>query len=143
VGTHLTLWDVASQQQIGTMITLPASEDLNEYEFSPDGRLLVTASSPHDDFDPTTVRLWDVSSHNQARQPITIPYGVATVALSPDGHTLAAVGGALGLWNTDTGQQIGAGTSGTGAALTFSPDNRTLAARGDGATLRLLSVPNS
>jgi WD40 repeat protein len=143
VGTHLTLWDVAGRQQIGTMITLPTSEDLREYEFSPDGRLLVTASSPRDEFDPTTVRLWDVSTHNQARQPITIPYTVAAVALSPDGHFLAAVGGALGLWDTTTGQQISAGTPGTGGALAFNPDGRTLAARGDHGTLRLLSVPSS
>ncbi|WAL69018.1 serine/threonine-protein kinase [Amycolatopsis cynarae] len=141
-GTHLTLWDVAGQQRMGDMITLPAGEDLEDYVFSPDGRLLVTASSGYSD--TTTVRLWDASSHNQARQPITIPYTVATVALSPDGHTLAAVGGALGLWNTDTGRQIGVGTPGTGAALAFSPDGRTLAARGDDhGTLRLLSVPGS
>ncbi|WP_186382570.1 WD40 repeat domain-containing serine/threonine protein kinase [Amycolatopsis rhizosphaerae] len=140
-GTHLTLWDVAGQQRMGDMITLPAGEELKDYAFSPDGRLLVTASSS--DSDTTTVRLWDVSSHNQARQPITIPWTIATVALSPDGHTLAAVGGALGLWNTDTGRQIGGGTPGTGAALAFSPDGRTLAARGDHGTLRLLSVPSS
>ncbi|WP_072478370.1 hypothetical protein [Amycolatopsis australiensis] len=46
---------------------------------SPDGRLLVTASAPHDDF-----------------EPITVPYAVAAVTFSPDGHTLTAEGGAVG-----------------------------------------------
>lgn len=139
-GAELSLWDVAGQDPIGNVITLPGSEDFEEYEFSPDGRLLVTASSPQDGSESTTVRLWDVSTQNQVRQPITIPYQVSEVALDSHGHTLAADGRALGLWNVDTGQQVGVHTEGD--ALAFSPDGRILAVGGDHGSLLLLKVPN-
>ena len=73
-------------------------------------------------FLPTAATVWDV-------------------ALSPDGHTLAAAGGdnTITLWDTQTHQRVGnplTGHSDQVQAVAYSPDGRTLASGGwDGAVI--------
>ncbi|MFE5618323.1 trypsin-like peptidase domain-containing protein [Streptomyces sp. NPDC056524] len=69
---------------------------------------------------------------------------VDSVALSPDGHTLATVDDfrTVHLWNVATGQERDSfGTDGTSLfELKFSPDGRTLALVGSNGTVELMKI---
>jgi WD40 repeat protein len=82
---------------------------------SPDGKMLASGNSPFPDPDtgaltPVEIRLWDVASGKLLRSIKAHPNGVARIAFSPDGKTLAS-GGWIGdpkarIWDTATGKQL-------------------------------------
>lgn len=103
--------------------------------FSPDGRLLASASTDH------TVLLWSL----RARKPQNMLQGhtgpVTAVAFSPDGTVLAtgADDATVRLWNPRTGvlQQTLTGHTKEVRAVAFSPDGATLASGAADGTVRL------
>jgi WD40 repeat protein/predicted Ser/Thr protein kinase len=96
--------------------------------FSPDGRLLATASEDR------TVRLWDATAHRELSVLRGHENLVWEVAFSPDGQRLASsdLAKTVRLWDVATGEPIAAlpGKFMDSQSLMFSPDSRTVSIPG-------------
>ena len=127
----LRLWDVATATHKTTLSGY--ARGYYRLLFSQDGSKLVGVD------DNTTV-LWDFATGKQ--QKFTTSSSINTIALSPDGNTIAGGGYAgLYLWNTVDGTyitELSGHLRGTGG-IAFSPDGNTLASSG-GDTLFLWDV---
>lgn len=114
--------------------------DIRKVTFSPDGRLLLTASMDG------TLRLWDGHTGAPVGEPLRGHAGeVLAAAFSPDGRLVAAGGGdsVVRIWDVASGNQIGdplTGFSGLVLGLGFSPDGRHIVAGGSDHTLRIWTV---
>ncbi|GAB2863397.1 hypothetical protein GCM10027074_33310 [Streptomyces deserti] len=145
--------DEATRNRLISIVNAPLATPLLGHtgavyltSFSPDGRLLATASYDR------TVRLWDVSDPTRPRplgKPLTGHTSwVSSAVFSPDGRTLASAGddGTIRLWDVrDPGRPkaLGApltGHKGTIYLVAFSPDGHTLASVGEDRTVRLWDV---
>ncbi len=108
---------------------------VNGVAFSPDGRLLATAS--YDE----TARLWDPATGNYLRTLTGHTSVVFGVAFSPDGRLLATASydKTARLWDPATGEHLRTLTGHTSVVfgVAFSPDGRLLATAGDDGSARL------
>jgi hypothetical protein len=103
--------------------------------FSPDGRLLATASTGR------TARLWDPATGECVRTLTGHAEAVYGVAFSPDGRLLAtaSMDSTAKLWDPATGECVGTLTGHAEAiyGVAFSPDGQLLATASDDSTAKL------
>jgi len=106
--------------------------------FSPDGRLIVTASADR------TARLWDAASGAAVRQLSGHSAGVRSAAFSPDGRLIvtASADRTARLWDAASGAQVRqlSGHSAGVRSAAFSPDGRLIVTASGDRTARLWFV---
>ncbi|MEU5397726.1 serine/threonine-protein kinase [Streptomyces sp. NPDC005963] len=111
---------------------------VNALAFSPDGRMLATAS------DDSTVRLWDVPKRELLDTLTAHTDMVFSVTFSPDGKTLATASAdsSVLLWDLRTRRRIAVlnGHKGRIRSVAFTPSGKTLATGGQDNTVRLWNV---
>lgn len=133
------VWDVETGKELLSVQVHPDHRGVTSLAFSPDGRLLATAS---DGPDPLA-KIWDIASgaeistfsgHSQAKR-------IWGLAFNPDGERLAtsAQGGGLKISDVKTGQELVnfAGHTSTVAGVAFSPDGKYLASSSSDDTARI------
>jgi uncharacterized protein (TIGR03067 family) len=140
---EVKLWDVTT----GTVLRTIAVENgiVFSATFSPDGKLLATASGPGSAIPevPGEVRLWGPTTGELIYKLKGHTGGVYSVAFSPDGKVLASGSmpplpaphkelAEIKLWDTKTGKELRAlrGHSGAVGSLAFSTDGKMLASGG-------------
>ena len=98
-GTVAQLWDASTGKLLHT---LKGHRSLvNDAEYSPNGRELVTVSTDH------TGRVWDTGSGRLRHVLVGHFFAVNTGSYSPDGHWIVTSSQfTAGLWNADTGQLL-------------------------------------
>jgi WD40 repeat protein len=106
--------------------------------FSPDSRLLATASSD------ATIKLWAVPSGRELATLRGHLTGVSAVAIAPDGRTLVSIEPQQGLrfWDLPTLREVAiVPLAKAGEWLGFAPDGHTLAVDLSDGTICLLKAP--
>ena len=114
------------------------TDGINSIAFTPDERVLATASSDG------TVRVWDTARGDTLHTLNGQTGKQLAVAISPDGRCAAAAGaqGTVNLWNIDTGALIRNVGDHTAAinALAYSPDGRAIVSAGSDGAARIWDV---
>ncbi|HYI10437.1 MAG TPA: caspase family protein [Thermoanaerobaculia bacterium] len=111
-----------TQPQAHLVAQLGHSAPVHAIAYSPDGRLVVTASND------ATARLWDAATGHELRTLAGHTEGIDAVAVSPDGRFVATGSRdkTAKLWDSATGAEVRTLPHGNGAivAVAFSPDGQ-------------------
>jgi WD40 repeat protein len=160
----IRVWDVATGKETQTMDVKSIAEALS-LSFTPDGKGLACAGAWNDSsFMPkgvtlniqgvevtrkegNAVLLWDVATGQEVRRFTGLQDKVRSVAVSPDGKTVAAAGadGRVGLWAADGTERLyivahpehADAAFAASPAVAFTPDGKVLATAGADRTVRL------
>jgi WD40 repeat protein len=144
----VTLWDVATGHERANLTEHQGP--IWSVAFSPDGRRLAAASGrlpavadPAGGGQVGEIRLWDLSGRRPKPRVSLVGhgYGIASIAFSPDGTTLASGGfdQAVKLWGLAAGRELATlhGHEGWVVAVAFSPDGSVLATGSHDQTIKL------
>lgn len=120
----IRIWDSADGRQL--QVCRGHTDSINSVAFSPDGRLVASASGLKD----KSVRLWSVSTGKEALKLEGHKNSVEAVRFSPDGRYLASgsCDGHILLWDSRSGAKVrDMDAKSAVTCLSFSPDGRYLA----------------
>src|SRR5215469_15989924 len=120
------VWDLATGRRIAKIAQKNAddydgghSDEVNDAEFTPDGKRLITASKDK------SARVWDVATGKLVEDLARLDEEAGGISLSRDGHYATVNGKDSAIWLYDlTDYTLRAALRGTGAA--FLPDGKTL-----------------
>ena len=128
------LWDSAACKEIDRLAGEPV--DARALVFTPDGGSLVTAGGP-----PTVFGLDAKRPRRTFKSPRSV---VRSIAVSPDGSTIATAGtdNLVTVWDVAVGVPFATlkGHTRPVLSIAFSPDGKTLASSGTDRTVRLWDV---
>jgi WD40 repeat protein len=142
----VTLWDVASRRLVGEPMShgsipiMGVGGTVNSVAFSPDGKLLASATNDR------TVRLWEVARQQPLGEPLNDHIdSVLGVAFSPNGKVLASAGDdyTVRLWDAGSWRPLGQPWSlypYVVESVAFSPNGKLLASSGQDSTIWLWDV---
>jgi RNA polymerase sigma factor (sigma-70 family) len=137
------VYDLAAGQEI-KRFGLGPEGSIFQLAFSADNRFLAASASLHRGSGPSILKIWDIASGQLFRTLENSKGGIWTVALAPDGRSVAIgnAGGSLFLWELASGRQRHSfvGHEGRIISLAFSPDGRSLAASSDDAPVYVWDV---
>ncbi|SIO59279.1 WD40 repeat [Singulisphaera sp. GP187] len=127
------LWNAETGEPVGA--SLKHGSYVNNAVFSPDGKVILTASSDR------TARLWDAATCRPLGPSLVHDGSVETVAFAPDGRTfLTVTGRSVGFWDAATQRPLRPTLADQPAPVhpaIFSPDGSLVATGCEDGTARL------
>ena len=133
------LWEVSTGKVTARL--KGHSGGVNCVAFSPDGKLLASASEDH------TLVLWDISAQREKARLKGHSGAVNCVAFSPDGRLLTSGSedATVKLWDIATGKETASlkGHTAPVRSVAFAPDGKTLASSSTDKTVMLWDVVTS